>query len=345
MKLPKLEDLGVEGKRVLVRADLDLKNEELKKQGNEESSNFRLQVLIPTLKYLIEKKAKIIVIGHKGRPGGKKVEDLSLGPVSKLLEELINKSLPKDLRKNLDMNMMENLRFNPGEENNDKHYALHLAETADVYVNEAFAASHRKHASVVALPLQLKSKNSVAVGMRFREEIGNLSKVLDNPKKPIIVVISGIKEDKLSYLEPFDKFADKILVGGRLPEKIGEMPNAKWPMLNDRKVAVAKLLPDKEDITIHSIEKFEREIEKAGTIVVSGPIGKFEEEGHMQGTERVFKAVANSSAFKVAGGGETQRAISLLGLEGKFDWISVGGGAMLEFLAHGTLPGIEALIN
>jgi len=110
-------------------------------------------------------------------------------------------------------------------------------------------------------------------------------------------------------------------------------------------ILVAKLIPDKEDITLNSIERFEEEVKDAGTIVVSGPLGRFEDEGHKQGTERVLKAVANSKAFKVAGGGETQKAIFSFGLEKKFDWISVGGGAMLEFLAHGTLPGIEALIN
>jgi 3-phosphoglycerate kinase len=328
MELPKLEDLDVEGKKVLVRADLDL--------GTEEKGNYRLEVLLPTLNFLFEKKAKVIVIGHRGRPEGKEESKLSLEPVSKLLEELVKKTLPKDL----DMNMMENLRFNKGEEENDEHYAKHLAETADVYVNEAFAVSHRKHASIVGIPKHLPH----AAGIRFREEIDNLSKVLNEPKKPVVMVISGKKEDKISYLKSFDKFADKILVAGRLPEYLDDEVDLPVGMQNG-KMLVAKLIPDKEDITLNSIERFEEEIKGAGTVVVSGPIGRFEEKGHRQGTERVFKAVANSKAFKVAGGGETQEAISFFGLEKKFDWISVGGGAMLEFLAHGTLPGIEALIN
>ena len=115
--------------------------------------------------------------------------------------------------------------------------------------------------------------------------------------------------------------------------------------INDEKLLVAKLIMDKEDITVHSIEKFEEEIDKAGTIVVAGPMGKFEEEGHIMGTKRVFQAIADSRAYKLAGGGETQKVISTLGLTKKFDWISVGGGASLEFLAKGTLPGIEALLN
>jgi len=328
MKLPKLEDLDVEGKKVLVRADLDL--------GTEEKENFRLEALLPTLKFLIDKKAKIVVIGHRGRPGGKEDSELSLEPVSKLLEEMVKKTLPKDL----DMNMMENLRFNKGEEENDDHYAEHLAESADCYVNEAFAVSHRKHASIVGIPKHLPH----AAGIRFREEIDNLNKVLESPKKPVVMVISGKKEDKLSYLKAFEKFADKILIAGRLPVYLEDEVDLPVSMQKG-KLLVAKLIPDKEDITLNSIERFEEEVKDAGTIVVSGPLGRFEDEGHKQGTERVLKAVANSKAFKVAGGGETQKAIFSFGLEKKFDWISVGGGAMLEFLAHGTLPGIEALIN
>ena len=177
-----------------------------------------------------------------------------------------------------------------------------------------------------------------AAGFRFIQEVENLEKVLNNPKKPILLIIGGIKKDKLDYLEDFKRFADKILIGGRLPEYLPED-------LEDKQLVVAKLIMDKEDITIHSIEKFEEEISKAGTIIIAGPMGKFEEEGRMTGTERVFKAIADSQAYKLAGGGETQKTILSLGLTEKFDWISVGGGASLEFLAKGTLPGIEALLN
>ena len=180
-----------------------------------------------------------------------------------------------------------------------------------------------------------------AAGLRFSEEIGNLDKVLENPNRPIITLISGVKDDKLTYIEDFLKFSDKILIAGRLPDYIHDTS----PLRTNEKVIVADLLPDKEDITIHSIEKFENEIRNAGTIVVSGPIGKFEEEGHRQGTKRIFEAISSSNAFKVAGGGDTENAIKLLNLTDKFNWISVGGGAMLEFLAKGTLPGIQALLQ
>jgi phosphoglycerate kinase len=349
--LPKLTDLDIKGKRVVIRADLDV---DVTQGSKLKAQNSRLMTLIPALKYLHEHGAKkIIVIGHRGRPrvadsfestaGGNK--ELSLQPISEVVEKMLEEELGEEEMKKLNMQMMENLRFNEGEEKDDGHFAKHLAEQADIYVNECFSTSHREHASIVALPKQFKSKfkSSVAIGFRFQKEIKQLSKILDNPKKPLIVVISGVKEDKLSYVELFLKFIDKVLVGGRLPEYIDRNPKSE---IRNPKLVIARLLPDKDDITMRSIEEFEKEIIKAGTIVVSGPIGKFEEEGHKQGTERVFKAVVkNKEAFKVAGGGDTERAISELEIRDQFDWISVGGGAMLEFLTKGTLPGIEALIN
>lgn len=333
MKLPKIKDLQVANKKVLVRADLD--TGESVKAGKE-----RLEKLIPTIDLLASKDAKIVIIGHRGRPGGKVVEDLSLEAVSKYFEKLLQKTMGEKRVSKLDLQMMENLRFNPGEEANDVHFAQHLAHDADFYVNEAFAVSQREHASIVALPRALKSRNrnSVAAGIHFNQETESLNKVLVNPKPPVVVVIGGVKKDKINYLEEFTKIADKVLLGGRLPEYLGED-------FGNKDIIVGRLIPDKEDITINSIEVFEKEIKKAGTIVVNGPMGKYEDRGHRQGTERVYTAVAQSPAYKVAGGGETLHTLSLLGLEDKFDWVSVGGGAMLEFLTKGTLPGIEALIN
>jgi phosphoglycerate kinase len=326
MNLPKIEDLDFRNKKVLLRADLDV--------DVSKHSPGRLEVLLPTLKVLIEKASKITIIAHRGRPGGKENKELSLEPVSAALEKTLIQELGKEKVKNLDLVMAENLRFDSGETENDEHYAEHLAEEGEVYINEAFATSHRKHASIVRLPKLLPS----AAGLRFVQEVENLEKILNNPKKPALLIIGGIKKDKLDYLEDFKKFADKILIAGRLPEYLPKD-------INDEKLLVAKLIMDKEDITIHSIEKFEEEISKAGTIVIAGPMGKFEEESHMTGTKRVFEAIANSQTYKLAGGGETQKVISTLGLTEKFNWISVGGGASLEFLAKGTLPGIEALLN
>jgi 3-phosphoglycerate kinase len=335
MKLPGVEDFDLFQKKVLVRADLDV---DIKKSKVDK----RLELLLPTLEYLISKQCEIVVMGHKGRPKFEANnlldrESFSLEPVSQILENLLKEKWGEDKVKALRMQMMENLRFNKGEEVNDPDFAKCLAEKGDFYINESFANSHREHASIVGIPKYLPH----AAGFRFIQEVDNLSKIFDNPKKPLIFMISGVKEDKLSFVEKLTELGDKVLVAGRLPDFIPDQDKIR----NNNKVVIAGLLPDKEDITIHSIEKFEEEIAKAGTIVIAGPIGKYEEEGHRMGTKRVFEAVAESLAFKVAGGGDTEEAISGLNLTQRFNWISVGGGAMLEFLSKGTLPGIQALLN
>lgn len=316
INLPKLSDFDLKDKRVIVRADLDTDPNNL--------NDLRIQSLTPTLDYLKNQNCVITIIGHRGRPEGKVDESLSLAP----FEPYFSKWGAK---------VLENLRFNPGEETNSNEFAKELAQNEVFFINESFGVSHRPHASIVGLPKLLPH----AAGQRFEEEIENLSHVFENPSHPVVMVISGLKDDKLSYMDDFLKFADKILIGGRLPDYIHDGS----PLRKNEKVIVADLIGDKEDITIHSIEKFISEIEKAGTVVLSGPIGKFEEEGHRQGTKKIFESVANSNSFKVAGGGDTESAINLLGLKDKFNWISVGGGAMLEFLAKGTLPGIEALLQ
>ncbi len=313
--LPTADVLDFEGKRALVRADLEYTSKE----------SPRGKATDGIVEYLKKHGAtKIKLIGHKGIP--EMVSWWSCVEVS------------------------YDIRADKRELENSFEMADELSSGWDIFVNESFAESHREYTSVNALPKLMKSKNlPVCLGLRFSEEIENLSKIFNDPKRPVIMVISGVKEDKISYIESFSKFADKILIGGRLPQYL-ESDEQKaisraWPFSTvSDKLIVADLIQDNEDITIHSIERFEEEIKRAGTIVVSGPLGKFEEEGHRQGTDRVFKAVvANKEAFKVAGGGNTEAAISMLEISDRFDWISVGGGAMLEFLAKGTLPGIEAL--
>jgi 3-phosphoglycerate kinase len=316
MDLPKLENIDVSGKKVLLRLDLDT---------DPDPNDLRIKASEETLNYLKEKNSQIIIIAHRGRPDGKFDESLSLKPFQSIFDKWGAK-------------VEENLRFDPGEESNDPEFAKKLASLGDIYVNEAFASSHREHASIVGLPKLLPH----AVGFRFQKEVENLSKVFDNPKRPLVFVISGLKEDKLQYVKAFESLADKILVGGRLPDFLGDKA-LESVRLQKGKVVIGNLIMDKEDITLNTIEVFEKEIKKAGTIVVSGPLGKYENDGHKQGTERIFKAVVkNENAFKVAGGGDTEKAIAMSGVEG-FDWISVGGGAMLEFISKKTLPGIEIL--
>lgn len=319
MNLPLLANLDISGKKVLLRLDLDT---------NPDPNDLRIKASEETLNHLKEKGAlEITILGHKGRPQGKVDESLSLKPFQPIFDKWGAK-------------VHENLRFDPGEEANDMEFAKKLASLGDVFVNDAFASSHRSHASIVSLPTLLPS----VIGIHFQKEIENLSKVFDNPKRPLVFLISGLKEDKLDYVKAFENIADRVLVGGRLPEFLGDAALESVRLSNEKdKIIVGNLIMDKEDITLNTIEVFSKEVSKAGTIVVSGPLGKYEDEGHRQGTEKVFKAIVSSSAFKIAGGGDTEKAISTLNLSNSFDWISVGGGAMLEFLAKKTLPGLDAI--
>lgn len=318
MNLPKITDIDVADKKVLLRLDLDTKPD---------PNDLRIKASGETLNYLKEKGvSKIIIIGHRGRPSGTYDESLSLKPFEPLFPEC---------------EVKENLRFNLGEEANDEGFAREIASWGEVYINDAFASSHRNHASIVGVPKLLPH----AVGLRFEKEIENLSKVFESPKRPLVFIISGLKDDKLQFIKIFEKTADKILVGGRLPELMGDKALQSVRTQND-KILIGNLVMDKEDITLNTVERFKTEIKKAGTIVVSGPMGKFEDEGHRQGTEKVLRAVIeNKEAFKVAGGGDTEHALQTLSLSQYFNWVSVGGGAMLEFLSKKTLPGIEALFK
>ncbi|KKT54887.1 MAG: Phosphoglycerate kinase [Candidatus Woesebacteria bacterium GW2011_GWA1_44_23] len=318
MDLPKLTDLDVAGKRVLLRLDLDT---------DPYPDDLRIKSSEETLDYLKGEGAQIIIIAHKGRPGGKVDESLSLKPFQPIYNRW-------------GADVKENLRFDPREEANDESFAREMASWGDVYINESFGNSHREHASIVGIPKLLPH----AAGFRFQKEVENLGRVIENAKHPVVFLLSGVKQDKLAYLDGIKKFADKVLIGGRLPDYMGDekLVSVRSRGENEQ-VIVGNLTMDKEDITLNTIEKFEKEIEKANTIVVSGTLGKYEDEGHRQGTERVFKAIKDLLAFKVAGGGDTEKALQVLRVTEGFDWISVGGGAMLEFLVKKTLPGIEAL--
>lgn len=311
--LPKLADLDVSAKKVLLRLDLDT---------DPDPNDLRVKASIETLDYLKEKGSQIIILAHRGRPDGKVDESLSLKPFQSIFDKWGAK-------------VEENLRFDPGEESNDPEFAKKLASRGDVYVNEAFASSHREHASIVGLPKLLPH----AFGFRFIQEVDHLSK---NFKKPAVVVISGIKEDKVGMAKKLAEIYDRVLIGGRLPEYFGDKA-LESVRSQEGKMIIGNLTMDKEDITLNTIERFKGEIKTAGTIILAGVLGKYEDSGHMQGTKEVFEAVAASTAYKIAGGGDTELALTMFNLTDKFDWVSVGGGAMLEFLSEKTLPGIEVI--
>lgn len=330
MNLPALSDLDVKGKRVLLRLDLDVPVE-----NDEVAEDYRLKAAVPTIDYLLEHNCeRIIILGHRGRPDGKEDPNLSLAPVAVHLEKLLTDYLGKARMKELDMFVMENLRFNPGEEANSAEYARHLAEHGDVYVNDAFGVCHRETASIVGLAKLMPH----AAGKRLVEEVENLEKVLIKPKMPVVMVVGGGKYDKAVLIDKLFKHAEMLLVGGVLPKEIKSYCRSDGKMC----VVAAHVNREGSDITPDSARNFTEIIKNAGTIVWNGPMGDID-KNHWEGTEIVGEAIAKSKAFKVAGGGDTIHAIHRLGLSDKIDFISTGGGAMLEFLAYGDLPGLEAL--
>lgn len=326
--------MNVENNKFLVRADIDA-----------DVGNMRINILIELLESLLKDNvARVVVIGYKGRPGGvvdmKYSTKLFVPVLSEALETEVSFIGYDDFNSNnindsAKVLILENTRFWKEEEENDDHFSKKLSELGDYYINESFGTAHRTYASTVGVVKYFE--NNAQLGPHFKKEIEHLSKLIKDPQRPFITLLSGLKKDKLDHLEGLKRISDKVVVSGRLPEYLDED-------YSDPKVIVSKLMQDKEDITPHSIEEFEKIVKTAKTILVSGPVGKYEEEGHMLGTKRVFEAVSNNEqAFKVAGGGDTENVIEKLGLYDKFDWVSVGGGAMLYFITHGTLPGLEAL--
>lgn len=318
MKLPALHDFNFYGKKVLVRGDFDVPL-----QGEKIVDDARIRECLPTVKYLLDSGAKkIILMGHLGRPEGRVVENLRLAPIEEKFRGLLNSK---------NIIFLENLRFDKREEENDEGFAKELAGMGDFYVNEAFASSHREHASIVGIPKFLPH----CAGLHFASEVENLSKVLENPAKPLVFIIGGAKlETKLPLIADFVRKADMVLVGGILP---------KFQNLKLKNVLFADLTEDGFDINSESISEFVEIIKKAGTVVWNGPMGKYEDEKYEAGTKKIGEAVAESEGFKVVGGGDTIVALKKFNLLDKMDYVSTGGGAMLEFLAKGILPGIAAL--
>jgi phosphoglycerate kinase len=322
MILPGVEDFDLKNKRVLLRVNYDVSL-----QNNRLVDSSRVDESLSTIKCLLGQGSKITLISHLGRPEGQEVSTMSLKPVADYLSRLLPGIANCYLR--------ENLRFDPREEANNPEFARELAHNHDFFVNDAFAASHREHASIVTLPQLLPS----AFGFDFLEEIANLSKILENPARPAVLVLGGAKEDKLDNLAFLAPKFDSVIIGGRLPLFFHD---SQFSIHNS---VLAELTSSGKDITQESLDKFQKIIASARTIVLAGPMSLYEEIDSEVGTKSIFEAIAQSSAFTVAGGGDTEAALDAFALRSKISYISSGGGAMLAFLAHGTLPGIEAIIK
>lgn len=326
------KDFDVSQKRVLVRADF---NVPLSEQG-EILDDFRIRETLPTIKYLLKKEAQVILMSHLGDPGGKFVKELQMKPVAQRLTELLGRPVSPGLPGGVEL--LENLRFNPGEEQNDEGFAQELAQKGDIYINDAFGACHRAHASIVGVPKFLPS----GAGFLLEKEVASLTKLKTNPEKPLVAVIGGAKvETKVRVINKISEKADFVLISGLIGKGvIGQKIMLKHP---DKIVFPVDETGGGKDIGPETIKLFKEKIAQAKTIFWNGPLGKIEEEEFALGTQEIAKAIAQSRAFTVVGGGETVEIITKLGLVENFSHVSSGGGAMLTFLSGDKLPGLEAL--
>ena len=380
MKFKRLSEVDLRGKRVFIRADLNVPIED-----GRITDDTRIRASVPAIEYALERGAATMVTSHLGRPkeGELRAED-SLAPVAKRLSELLKREVPliRDWVNGVAVKpgqvvMLENCRVNKGEKKDDEALARKIAALADVYVNDAFGTAHRAEATTHGAA---RFAPIAAAGPLMAAELDALGKALANPKRPLAAIVGGSKvSTKLSVLEELAKKVDRLIVGGGIAntfllaagksigkslaerELVGDakriLATGKVPLPTD--VIVAKGLDDKKgtaksvdevsgddmilDIGPKTAKAYADEIARAGTIVWNGPVGVFEKEPFAKGTETIARAVADSNAFSIAGGGDTVAAINQFGIADKIDYISTAGGAFLEFLEGKTLPAVAAL--
>ena len=383
MKLRTLDDLDVSGKRILLRADF---NVPLAKGDGSITDDFRIRATIPTIRELLDRGAtQVVACSHLGRPKGKPDPKLSLAPVAERLGELLGEAVP--LRGNptgpvpagAPVAMFENLRFDPGEEKNDPAFARKLAVNIDAYVDDAFGAVHRAHASVDAVTQLLPA----AAGRLLQKEVEVLSKLLESPQRPFVAVVGGAKvSDKLAVLHNLLKLVDRLIVGGgmcftflaakgygvgkSLLEKdqidavAGLMKEAGDKLMlptdvvvaiepkpgNPKTIVAVDAIPNAVagfDIGKETSRAFVDAVRAAKTVFWNGPMGVFEVDDFAAGTRAVAAAIALGDCYSVVGGGDSAAALKKFGYDDKVSHISTGGGASLEFLEGKTLPGLVPL--
>lgn len=388
-----IEDLDLNGKRVFIRGDFNVPLDD----NLMITDDRRIRSTLPTINYAIDEGAKVILSSHLGRPKGKVDPKFSLAPLAKRLQRLLNKEVvfaPDCIgsqvehlvskMKNGDVLLLENLRFHPEEERNDEEFSRSLAKLADVYINDAFGAAHRAHASTVGITKFLPS----AAGLLLEKEIEYLKGAIDNPVKPFIAILGGAKvSGKIGVLENLVGKVDKVIVGGgmaftfikamgyeigdslvedsmletaeRVQMKLKEnavkfyLPVDCVIAQNTEPSAVIKIVPTQEipkgwkalDIGPASVKLFSEALQDAKTILWNGPMGMFEIDAFSRGTFDIAKAIADAYALTIVGGGDTDLAVSRAGVSGTISFISTGGGASLQLLEGKELPGIAALTN
>lgn len=387
-----IEDVNVRGKRVLVRVDFNVPRN---KETGEITDDARMRAALPTLQYLIDNGAKVIVMSHLGRPKGKVVEELRLTEVGKHLAELLGKPVKKlddcigpDVEaavadmKDGDVVLLENVRFYPQEEKNDVHFAKELAKLGDIYVNDAFGTAHRAHGSTAGVGVFLPS----VTGYLMKKELTALGNALMRPVKPFVAIIGGAKiSDKIGVVSYLIGKANTIIIGGGMAntflaaqgydmkaslvelesirvakETLEQAKNAGTDLLLPVDVTIAAAFDAPEtakaadidaiddgwmalDIGPKTIENYIAKIKDAKTIIWNGPMGVFEQDVFAVGTNALAKAVAESEAYSVVGGGDSVAAVKKSGMADKINHISTGGGASLEFMEGRVLPGLAII--
>ncbi|MDE3840080.1 phosphoglycerate kinase [Bacillus methanolicus] len=391
MNKKSIKDVDVKGKRVFCRVDFNVPMKD-----GQITDETRIRAALPTIQYLIEQGAKVILASHLGRPKGKVNEEMRLTPVAKRLSELLEKEVKKtdeaygdtvksviDSMNEGDVLLLENVRFYPGEEKNDPELAKAFAELADVYVNDAFGAAHRAHASTEGIAHYLPAVS----GFLMEKEIEVLGKALSNPDRPFTAIIGGAKvKDKIGVIENLLEKVDNLIIGGGLAytfvkakgHEIGkslleedkielaksfmekaEQKGVKFYMpvdaivaddfsadANTKVVSIEEIPSDWEalDIGPKTREIYKDVIQKSKLVIWNGPMGVFEIDKFAEGTRAVARALAEANdTYSVIGGGDSPAAVEKFGLADKMSHISTGGGASLEFMEGKQLPGVVAL--
>lgn len=389
MKLS-VSDVEVKGKKVLLRVDFNVPL-----SGGQVVDDTRIRAVLPTITDLLERGARLILVSHLGRPRGEVQPELRLDPVADRLSELLGQPVPKldqvvgpevqEAVNNLangEALMLENVRFEKGEEENDPDFARQLAQTADLFVNDAFGTAHRAHASTAGVAAYIPA----VAGLLMIKEIETLSRCLEQPARPLVAILGGAKvSDKLKVIHRFLKLADTLLVGGgmantflaALDYPLGDSFYEQDLLIDAKNILEAsdrsncclqlpvdlavtrelkpqssfKIVPVGEvaegwkavDIGPETAAIYGKVAAEAGTILWNGPLGVFETAPFHRGTEAVARAVAKSEGFSIVGGGDIVAALESFGLAGQISFISTGGGATLKFWEGETLPGIAVL--
>jgi len=394
MGKPTIEDIEVGDKRALVRVDFNVPLDEKTGAITDDS---RIRAILPTIRYLIDRGARVILCSHLGRPDGKVVDRLRLTVVAQRLSQILGKQvgvtkncIGSETEKSVeklkggDVLLLENLRFHSGEEEGSSEFAQALAKLADIYVNDAFGASHRSHASIVRITEYLPS----VAGLLLENELNILGGILENPAHPFAALLGGAKvSDKVGMLENIMDKVDYLFIGGgmaatflkanscevgqslieedRLGTAAGLMEKAKRSgvhlflpvdvvVANDinaeakgKAVSIKNISPGQKivDIGPRTIKKFYEEIRKCKTVFWNGPMGVYEIPQFGEGTRAMAKLLAGLKAATILGGGSTVEVVTSMKLADKMAFVSTGGGASLKFLGGETLPGVEALLN